>query len=111
MRCDQYIGLPPDAIAFLADNEAPDPVCPHCHRLMPVTREVIGHYDGMFETEYSLYRHTLTNGDYADEFMQADPWSSGPMFFIGLRVYRRGFADQVFRTFEWSEEEIDAQTA
>lgn len=49
--------------------------------------QIIGHYSGMFMEEYDLYRRQLTGGGYADEFLQASPWSSGPCFFIGLQVF------------------------
>ena len=54
----------------------------------------------MFDQEYPLHRHQLNNGFYADEILQASPWSSGPMFFIGLLV-----SDG--KKFLWSEYEIE----
>jgi hypothetical protein len=57
----------------------------------------------MFDQEYHLYRHALKDGRTADEFLQVAPWSSGPMFFIGLKV-----SDGV--EFIWTEEEIASYT-
>jgi hypothetical protein len=54
----------------------------------------------MFGTEYSLIRYYLPDGRTADEFLQADPWSSGPCFFLGLRV-----SDG--QEFLWPQEDID----
>ena len=100
MRCDQYMGITPEAQELLAQNVQID-VCPCCKRAMPINREVIGHYDGMFGDQYDLHRIPLKEG-YAVEFLQEDPWSSGPMFFIGLTVYN-GVLE---RTFKWSDDEI-----
>lgn len=54
----------------------------------------------MFENEYPLHRHVLKDGRYADEFLQACPWSSGPVAFLGLKV-----SDGT--EFLWTEEEIE----
>ena len=86
MRCDQSWGLCPNAEVFLEKNELPIEKCPCCRRDFPKKLETIGHYEGMFEQEYPLHRHTLKDGRFADEFLQADPWSSGPVAFLGLRV-------------------------
>lgn len=85
-RSDQYIGLPEDAQEFLREyGMTPEP-CPHCGRGYPMKTEKIGKFTGMFDDEYPLLRYQLKDGRHADEFLQADPWSSGPMFFIGLKV-------------------------
>jgi hypothetical protein len=98
MRCDQSCGLTKEAVAFLEAHEVqPDP-CPCCHRTYPSPLEVIGHYNGF--DEYALFRHKLQDGRYADEFLQSQPWSSGPVAFIGLRL-----SDG--QEFLWTEEEIN----
>jgi hypothetical protein len=57
----------------------------------------------MFGQEYPLFRHSLVDG-YADEFLQTSPWSSGPMFFLGLKIYgSSGLLDRI----TWTEEEIE----
>jgi hypothetical protein len=94
------MGLPEDAYAFLKEHEKhPDP-CPHCGRGYPPQTEEIGTYMGMFSDTYSLRRHFLKDGRTADEFLQAEPWSSGPCFFLGLKV-----SDGT--TFEWPQESIE----
>jgi len=98
MRCDQPQGLPPAADAFLAEFEVPPVCCETCKRPFPRQLEVVGEYTGF--NDYPLHRHQLKDGRTADEFLQAVPWSSGPMFFLGLRV-----SDGT--EFAWSEEEIE----
>jgi len=39
---------------------------------------------GMFNVEYPLYKYTFPDGKIIYEFLQAQPWSSGPMMFIAL---------------------------
>jgi len=103
MRCDQFMGLPIEAEAFLEANQVVK-ICSECgHRTLP--SEVIGHYEGVFENEYPLSRRPLQDGGYADEFHQGTVWSSGPMLFLGLRVYDTNGV--LIQTFEWSEEEIE----
>ena len=104
MRCDQYIGLTNEAKSFLQNNTE-DKVCPHCNQTIPTKLEVIGCYNGMFMEEYSLFRHPLTGGGYADEYLQASPWSSGPCFFIGLQVF--GSRGEAIKVYAWSEEDIN----
>jgi len=98
------MGLPPEAIAFLKENEIPEKKCEccgHCERVL----EEIGHYVGMFEDEYPFYRHQLKDGRFADEFLQSSSWSSGPCFFLGLEVRDK---DIVVKKFEWKQSVIDA---
>jgi len=108
-RSDQYIGLPPNALKFITENVKTTEItkpCPHCGG--PIVKstedvtEVIGHYSGMFWDEYELLRYHLSDGRTADEFVQAEPWSSGPMFFIGLKI---SDGTEIL----WSDEEIDKQ--
>jgi hypothetical protein len=104
MRCDQFAGLPDDAVKFLNENTKPPIICPTCNCVRPVQIDVVGHYAGMFGDNYDLHRHKLNDGGYADEYVQAAPWSSGPVFFIGLHVYDK---HGVLRhSFLWSEDEI-----
>ncbi len=86
IRMDQFKGLPPGAVVYLAEHEVPQEMCPACKRLFPRNLEVIGHYTGMFDNQYPLHRHMLKDGRVADEFLQMTPWDSGPMFYLGLRV-------------------------
>lgn len=100
IREDQFLGLPEAAITFLAENEVPEVSCPHCGRPFARNYEKVGVYHGMFDNEYPLHRHVLKDGRTADEFLQAAPWSSGPVHFLGLRV-----SDGT--EFTWTEDEID----
>jgi len=99
MRCDQPQGLPVAAEVFLAEHEVEADCCRTCKRPFPRAWEVVGQYEG-FDT-HNLYRHQLKDGRTADEFLQATPWSSGPMFFLGLRVSETG------TEFAWTEKEMD----
>ncbi|MFW9873072.1 MAG: hypothetical protein ACFFG0_08235 [Candidatus Thorarchaeota archaeon] len=100
MRCDQHVGFPGKALAFLNEFEIPEEVCEHCGSIICRKLEQIGEYYGMFENTYPLFRHQLKDGRYADEFYQCAPWSSGPVIFLGLKV-----SDGTI--FEWSEDEIE----
>lgn len=64
--------------------------------------EVIGHYSGMFEDQYELHKYILPNGKVYKEYVQAEPWSSGPVFFLALTDE----ADKVVEKSLWSNEEV-----
>ncbi len=96
MRCDQFMGLSGSALEFLGEWELK---CCTCQQSLPGKR-TIGHYVGMFDNEYPLVRYILRDGRAADEFLQTASWSSGPMFFLGLRV-----SDGT--EYVWTQEEID----
>ena len=104
MRCDQFMGLTPEAIEFLRENEVPENKCACCNRAFPRTLIKIDTFIGMFEDVYGLFRHFLKNGQFADEYLQAEPWSSGPCFFLGLQIHDDGILTQKF---EWAQSEID----
>jgi hypothetical protein len=96
---DQFAGLPVAAETFLAENRRPLRICSTCGH---VTKTYIEKYDtflGMFMNEYPLYRHQLKNGQFAEEFLQAAPWSGGPIHFLGLRL-----SDGT--EFKWPEEDM-----
>lgn len=108
MRSDQLIGLSAEADEFLAANELVPEPCPHCKRGYGPTTEPTGlKYSGMFGQEYDLFNHKLKSERFAEEYLQASPWSSGPMFFLGLKVY--DFDGTEIRDFKWTEEEIQKQ--
>jgi hypothetical protein len=94
------MGMTDDAYLYLKEYAQPKEVCNCCKRPFARVLKVIGHYEGVFNTEHDLYEHPLRNGWSAREYMQADPWSSGPCFFIGLRVYDD--ENRLQRTFEWT---------
>lgn len=99
MRCDQFPGLPKHALEFLEEWRKR---CGCCGQFLP-SPLTVGHYVGMFEDEYSLTQYCLRDGRTADEFLQAEPWSSGPMFFLGLKV-----SDG--QEFLWTQEDINNGT-
>jgi hypothetical protein len=98
------MGLPSDALDFLRENEDVK-VCQCCNQPFPPSLIMTGSYEGMYMAKYDLYEHKLKLGGCAVEFLQADPWSSGPCFFLGLRVFDKDGC--LYRTFEWSQDEID----
>ncbi len=100
MRCDQFFGLPPAAIDFLKKHEVSREVCTHCERPFPRVLKIISYYVGMFGDHYPYYRHQLKDESVADEYVQSEAWSSGPCFFLGLKVSNG-------QTFEWPQSEID----
>ena len=105
IRMDQFVGLPSEAEAFLAEHEVPLKICPECKRPLPRNLQVIGCYWGMFDQEYPLHRHVLSGGRFADEFLQETPWDSGPMFFLGLQITDP--ESLAGPRFEWTGEKIN----
>lgn len=97
MRCDQVIGL----------NEAAEELIQSSKRLIwtekvartypngrieeytrehnecPASSYEVFH--GMFDDEYPLMEYLLSDGRKVQEYVQAEPWSSGPCFFIALK--------------------------
>lgn len=112
MRCDQFAGLPSDAGLFLRENEIPGATCPTCAHNPGPRLEKCGTFEGMFDDEYPLMRHFLTEDRIAEEFLQCAPWSSGPVHFLGLRVYK--VEDDktltILREFLWDPSEIAEQS-
>ena len=104
MRCDQFMGVTTEARKYLDSYKVVDR-CNKCKRPFPPTLKVIGHFAGMFDNEYDLHEYALSNDWTAREYLQAAPWSSGPCFFLGLKVYDD--ENRLRRTFEWPEVEID----
>ena len=99
MRCSQPQGLPAHAEEFLRDNAVRVNECQHCQRHDGYQREVIGKY-GMFD-ELDLYRYTLLDGSTADEFVQEEMWSSGPMIWLALKWKNTDF--------RWSSKAVDQE--
>ncbi len=60
--------------------------------------------DGMFCEEYPLFEYTLKDGKTVQEYVQADPWASGPCIFIALRSK----SGHPIKTTLWTDEEIEA---
>ncbi len=61
-------------------------------------------YEGMFGDEYQFLRYTFPDGRVWQEYMQAEPWSSGPVFFLALKDLATG---EVIKESAWPDEEIE----
>lgn len=100
-RSSHYQGLTSEAREFLKLNAKTYLHKFHndfgeCQVLKPLTEEISR--TGMFE-EIEVKRYELKDGSYAEEYVQADPWHSGPVIFMGLKTKDKNF--------EWTEEEIN----
>ena len=120
MRCDQYIGLNERAQKLVepAKNELDYEVIAEERRHPNGSSECIelefprrvmkgnivahGTFKGMFEDEYSLWEYHLPDGTVYREFVQADPWSGGPMFFVALKDSKGKPVEESL----WTESEI-----
>lgn len=109
MRTDQYVGLSSRAIEFLKENAELD----HFQLLKngvidqdyyEPKKEVFSTLIGAFQNEFPLFTYFLENGEKVYEYVQAEPWSSGPMYYIALSYDPEG-TDPVIETL-WTEEEM-----
>ncbi len=76
MRTTQFIGLNGNAFDWLDKN---------CiiQESLPIDLEPIY---GMFEEEVHILKQYTTNENrFVEEYVQAEPWSSGPCIFLALR--------------------------
>lgn len=96
MRCSQPQGLPTEANRFLKNNARRVNECRHCYKHNGYHREIIGQY-GMYN-EFNLYRYSLLDGTTAEEYVQKEIWSSGPIIWMALKWKNI--------IFEWREEEM-----
>jgi hypothetical protein len=86
-RSTQYIGLTKEARKFIEEHSEVTEVnfnngYGNCKVYKPKT-EIIGKC-GMFD-EYDIVKYKLTDGSYAEEFIQFQECCSGPIIFIGLK--------------------------
>lgn len=105
MRCNQWMGLNDKARDFLNHNcvMIPGDVCPKCGHVLNQKKDCKKRewIQGMFGLDYMpLIDFKLTDGRVASEVVQAEPWSSGPVFFVCLEIDGK-------RMFEWTQSEID----
>ena len=95
MRTTQLIGHTHEVETFLMLLEKMEGVALTC----------IGEITGMFgEKIRNLYSYTIPEGEVWEEFIQAEPWSSGPMIFLAIKNSRgeiKGWDD------EWIEWEYE----
>jgi len=107
MRTTQYMGLHPQGNKWVEKYCHPDPI---------PTKKTI---DGMFgEQVHQLQKYRLLKPEtiiknpkspqyletHAEEFLQADPWSSGPVLFIALRYSK---CKQPITESLWPESDIE----
>jgi len=84
-RSSQPMGLPKKALEFLAANAVKLGYCEHCKRCSGYEQEEIGQ-TGMCG-DVPVFRFKLVNGSFAEEFVQEEVWSSGPMMWFGLKIH------------------------
>lgn len=60
-------------------------------------------YQGMFGDEYPLLVYQLPDGRRFEEYVQANPWSSGPMFFLALK----DAAGNVVSESLWTDDQVN----
>jgi len=115
MRCDQSMGLNERALAIIApvyrkyqdkitrtyeDGETVSfQLAGTCNL---VKCEPSGEYEG-FDT-HRLMKYTLPNGDVYQEFVQAEPWSSGPCTFLALKDKTGNEVKESL----WTDQEIES---
>jgi len=115
MRCDQYIGLNKWAsekvsrqmtVREIGARLLPGGKAVPFDRSIsvPVAKiEVIGKIAGAWNDHVAnLHRYTLPDGRVYVEYIQADPWSSGPCYFIALKNQKGNVVSQSL----WTEEEL-----
>lgn len=120
MRSDQQMGLTYQARKFLQLNVSVQTCVEEVVRVYPdgrreqqsnrpvfepvTTKEPSGEvYEGMFGDKYPLFKYKLTDGRVYYEYVQADPWFSGPCFFLALKDFKKEIVPQSL----WSKEEMD----
>lgn len=118
IRMDQHMGLNDWAINFVAGEQVPA-YTEQGVRVYPdgkeekfgrtITKSSVemepsgGHYFGMYGVEHPLSKYTFPDGRVFYEAMQADPWSSGPVFFLALKDENGEWVKESL----WSDEEIE----
>ena len=128
MRTTQFRGLPNEAIDFLDQMAIKKVKFPDnwedkidsyswdhlsyingykqaLHDYLPKTfiSNPIGVVTGIFEEEvHTLLEYKLIDGNWVEEYIQAEPWSSGPVIFLALREKE---SKRVI--VKWPQEDID----
>ena len=116
MRCDQFIGLNEWASKRVSGTKTvrergvrifADGTRKRFYRTVriPTARvEVISKLSGAWTDHVAdLHRYTMPDGEVYVEYVQAEPWSSGPCYFIALR----GADGQPVPESLWTEDDID----
>ncbi|MBU6452438.1 MAG: hypothetical protein KGS72_11705 [Cyanobacteria bacterium REEB67] len=115
MRCDQYIGLNEWArqkvslshvVREVGARILPSGRAVPFDRTMSVplaTKEVVGKITGAWTDHVAnLHRYTFPDGRVYEEFIQAEPWSGGPCYYIALKNLK----GNVIRQSLWTSEEL-----
>jgi hypothetical protein len=115
MRCDQYIGLNGWAKRLVTRKQQvreigiqilPGGVKKSFNRWrrVPVVRtEHAGVIRGAYKAQVAkLHRYTLPTGEQYVEYLQAQPWSGGPCYFIALKDKHGNPVPESL----WTDEEI-----
>jgi hypothetical protein len=116
MRCDQYVGLNKWASDKVSRQqtvrEVGARILPNGRAVpfdrqvvVPVAKvEVIGKITGAWkDVVANLHRYTLPDGRVYEEFIQAEPWSSGPCYFIALKNLKGNVISQSL----WTTDELN----
>lgn len=113
MRCTQFMGLSDGAGRFLRENQKYTAVkcnCPHCaseHVQKPCEVDYDeAHSVGMFDDGPDLTRYELKDGSFVYEYVQAVPWSSGPMIFLALSRNPKNEPPAPIEETLWKDEEM-----
>jgi len=117
MRMDQYIGLNDWAKkkvqATQLVREVGARILPNGKvesfdrqvRVPVASIEVIGKIQGAWNDHVAnLHRYKMPNGAVLEEYIQAEPWSSGPCYHIALKNKKGNVVSQSL----WTQKEIDA---
>ena len=92
MRMTQFIGLTSNAKLFLQLNAVQ-------------VLDTVGEITGMFnEHVVDLKSYLLTDGKICQEYVQAEPWSSGPCIFLALQYSDGTPIEETL----WNPEDIDS---
>lgn len=74
-----------------------------------VKTEEYDEHSGMFGDPYPLHKYTMPDGTMYRDFVQDEPWSSGPVFFYALEKYdEKDETWKIVKESLWSDEEINA---
>ena len=79
-------------------------------KILLTIQEINGEFEGMFGEKYPLKKYTLPNGLILQEYVQAGPWSSGPIIFLALKEFSPYEGHNKWRVLLkslWSDEEIN----
>lgn len=106
-RTDQYVGLNERAKEFLDRKTKKDVF--HLYKNGEIAdrweepqKKAYGTIEGVFGNTFSLHYYFLHNGARVYEYIQAEPWDGGPMYYIALKDEEGNPIKESL----WSEEEM-----